>query len=115
MAWHPPKRRIASDQRRAQRFCKSNEDRVVGGQVVSHLPDAVAELYMRIADQDEFAKVRPRVRNPLIAELSSRAQAPQGVQNLDIDEVRSVEIAIMGNPLDQTSWCWLGDERCQHR
>lgn len=101
MAGRSPEMCVASDQRYVQRFSQGDEGGIVSGKSVTQFPDSVGQVDMRVADQGELLKIGPRVGSPLFAQLAASVQTPQRVKNLDVDEMRSVEIAVLGDALDQ--------------
>jgi hypothetical protein len=64
----------------AQGFGEGDKGGVVRREVVAELPDAVTQLEVWVADQNEVPKVGAGIRRPLIRQLSAGVEAPQGMQ-----------------------------------
>ena len=85
---------VAGDQRDVEGLRKRDVRRVVGGQVVTQLPDPVAQLHVRIANKSEVAEVRACIRSAVVGQLAARRESAKGVKYFDVDEVRRVQVTV---------------------
>jgi hypothetical protein len=106
---------VAGDERRAEQFGERDERRVIRGEVVAQLPDAVVERLVGVADEREVGEVDAGVLGALRADRAALHQPPQRVEQFGIDEVRAVEIAVFAEPFDEPSCRNTRHERLQHR
>lgn len=68
----------------------------------SHGPDAVGQRLVRIPRDRELVHVGAHVFGAVGRELACAHQAAQGVKDLDVDQMRGVQIAVLGQPPDQS-------------
>src|SRR5438093_8780084 len=94
-----PRRRrestIAGHERNAEDLRERDEGRVVRGEVVPQLPHPIGKWLMRISDDREIVEVRPDVRGPVFGHMASSHEPPEGMDDLHVDQMRGVEIAIL--------------------
>jgi hypothetical protein len=68
-----------------------------------------------VADECELSEITKGIFSALIADLIVHAHPPEGVQQLGVYEVRSVQVAIFGETLDQSRDGVARDECFEHR
>lgn len=95
MSVRPREFRIARKQWRVERFGERNVGAVVSGQRFAQLPDARQELPMSVALQDEASKIIQRLLCPSWRDVFELDQPAQGLRDLDVEQMRSVE-SLMG-------------------
>jgi hypothetical protein len=86
---------IACDQGRAQSLGECNENRIVRREVVTHFPDPIAERAVRVSDERQPVEVCASVGRSLICQLASRGEPAQRVKDLDVDQMRGVEVVVV--------------------
>ena len=85
------KPRIAGQQRRAESLRQRKIGGVVRGQVVPKLPDPFQQRLVPVSLDGHGREVRERVAPLALVEVSARGATPEGVGNLDVQHVRSVQ------------------------
>ncbi len=78
---------ITSDKWHSECLAQGDEHRVVRGEVVPQGPDPVSEREMGVAADGQVGEVDPGICSTIGAQLPHRDQAPQGMQELNIDQV----------------------------
>jgi hypothetical protein len=105
--------RVARDQRGIKHFGEGEEGGVVGGEVVAELPDAVAEGVVWVAREREVGEVGSSVGGALLVQLAPGGHAAQGVEDLDVDQMGCVQVAVTREAFDQPGRRLAGDQRRQ--
>lgn len=85
---------IAGDERNAQGFGQYQERRVVGRDVVSQCPHSIDQWLMGIAHDGQIGEIGPQVSCSILAHCLEAHQPTEGMHQLYIDQMRSVEIAV---------------------
>ncbi len=70
---------------------------------------------MRVARQGKVSQIAAGIRCTIRSDETVALEASQRVKELDIDEVRRVEIAVLGQALDQSPRRPSSDDRVEHR
>jgi len=65
---------------------------------------------MWIADDGEVAEVRPRGLRTIAGQLAAVHQAAQRMNQLDVDQVRGVQVPVAADPVHQRHVGLLGHE-----
>jgi hypothetical protein len=69
---------------------------------VAKLPYSVVKRLVAVADEREFGEVAAGVFSTLVADLAGDAHPAKRVEQLGVYEVWRVEIAVLGEALDQS-------------
>jgi hypothetical protein len=91
MAGRSSKEPVAGDQRHSERFGKRNIDRVVSREIVSQVPDARQHETVRVPVQRESRENRKSRAAAFAVNLATDRVAPDGVRDLDIDQMRGMQ------------------------
>lgn len=107
--------RIARYQGSSESLTERHECCVVSGEVVAQLPHAVKESAVRIPHDRHLLIVLPCSLSAAVAQLAVAHQPAQGMRDLDVDQVRRVEVTIGGEPRDESRTRRLRDESAKDR
>lgn len=92
---------VTCDERDIKSFAQRHEGCIVGGDVVAQPPDAVRQRVMGVAHDGEITEVHADIGSALLRQPASCDKPPQSMQDLDIDEMRSVKIGVSAEALNQ--------------
>lgn len=93
--------RVTRHERHIERLGEGQECRVVHRHGVAQRPHPVRQGRMRIADDREVGEVVTGLLGPMGLQDPCADHATQGMEELDIDEMGSVQVAIAPEPLGQ--------------
>lgn len=79
-----------------ERLAEGDENRVVRGDVRSQFPDPFGEWQVRISDDVQIREVGPSILGSIGGEIPAPNEPPENVEKLNIDEMGSVEVAVLG-------------------
>lgn len=82
---------VAGDQRRAQRFGKSDISGIVGRKIVSQIPDAEQQRLVGIPMQGEVCQIGDSRPASLVADFAPRHETAERVCDLDVEQMWRVQ------------------------
>lgn len=92
---------IHCQKRHIEDFGQCHEGRVVRSQVRAQLPDPTRQRHVRVAANRKPCEVAQRLLDLVVGERSPSAQPPQCVEELDVDQMWCVQVAVAREPCYQ--------------
>ena len=91
MSWRRIHSGIARDQSGIELLRQRHIGRVIGGKIVSKLPNAGQQYKMRISRQTKIQQVLNCLSGAVRGNCAFACQAPQHLRDLNVDQVRRVQ------------------------
>jgi hypothetical protein len=92
---------VAGDQWHAERLAQGHEGGVVGGEVVTELPHPVCQHGVLVPDDGQVGEVGASVGRPVIAQLSGADEPTECMEELDVEQMGGMQVAVDAQPVHQ--------------